>query len=113
MVTSTFTCGNGAVTMALYKENYLLIGCYDGYIYVLNKETGLQLGRFPGPGRLVLALALAGDKVNLLCIRNENAAIITIFFFTFIQAIASSKDNALEILQIPPELLAYDQSTLE
>ncbi|XP_043863308.1 uncharacterized protein LOC6573511 isoform X2 [Drosophila mojavensis] len=88
LVTSTFTCGNGAVTMALYKENYLLIGCYDGYIYVLNKETGLQLGRFPGPGRLVLALALAGDK-----------------------AIASSKDNALEILQIPPELLAYDQST--
>ncbi|XP_017968409.1 uncharacterized protein LOC108659811 [Drosophila navojoa] len=90
LVTNTFPCGNGAVTMALYKENYLLIGCYDGYVYVLNKETGLQLGRFAGPGRLVLALALAGDK-----------------------AITSSKDNALEILQIPPELFAYDQSTLE
>lgn len=64
-MTNTLSCGNGAVAMAPYGERYLLIGCYDGFIYVLNKETGRQLGRFKGPGRLVLALAIAGDKVAI------------------------------------------------
>lgn len=50
--------------MASYRDRYLLIGCYDGFIYVLNKENGLRLGRFSGPGRLVLSLAIAGDKVS-------------------------------------------------
>ncbi|XP_034117836.1 uncharacterized protein LOC117576852 isoform X2 [Drosophila albomicans] len=75
-------CGNGAVSMAAYGERFLLVGCYDGFIYVLDKETGLRLGRFKGCGRLVLALAVAGDKV-----------------------ICSSKDNSLEILEIPAEIL--------
>ncbi|XP_070063383.1 serine-rich adhesin for platelets isoform X2 [Drosophila virilis] len=87
-MTNTLSCGNGAVAMAPYGERYLLIGCYDGFIYVLNKETGRQLGRFKGPGRLVLALAIAGDKV-----------------------VTSSKDNSLEILEIPSELFNLDQST--
>ncbi|EDV93786.1 GH18101, partial [Drosophila grimshawi] len=82
-MTNTLSCGNGAVAMATYGEQYLLVGCYDGFIYVLNKETGRQLGRFSGPGRLVLALAIAGDKV-----------------------VTSSKDNSLEILEIPSELLS-------
>ncbi|XP_064550461.1 uncharacterized protein LOC135436703 isoform X2 [Drosophila montana] len=86
-MTNTLSCGNGAVAMAPYGERYLLIGCYDGFIYVLNKETGRQLGRFKGPGRLVLALAIAGDKV-----------------------VTSSKDNSLEILEIPSELFNLDQS---
>ncbi|XP_023170994.2 myb-like protein P isoform X2 [Drosophila hydei] len=87
-MTNALKCGNGAVAMASYGDRYLLIGCYDGFIYVLNKETGLQLGRFKGPGRLVLALAIAGDKV-----------------------VTSSKDNSLEILGIPSELLNLNQST--
>lgn len=64
-MTNALKCGNGAVAMASYGDRYLLIGCYDGFIYVLNKETGLQLGSFKGPGRLVLALAIAGDKVRV------------------------------------------------
>ncbi|KAM8703798.1 hypothetical protein ACLKA7_008432 [Drosophila subpalustris] len=84
---NTLSCGNGAVAMAVYQDKYLLIGCYDGFIYVLNKETGMRLGRFNGPGRLVLALAIVGDKV-----------------------VTSSKDNSLEILQIPSELLNLGQS---
>ncbi|KAH8409794.1 hypothetical protein KR222_007601, partial [Zaprionus bogoriensis] len=82
---NTLSCGNGAVAMATYRDRYLLIGCYDGFIYVLNREKGNQLGRFNGPGRLVLALAIAGDKV-----------------------ITSSKDNSLEVLEIPPEILSLD-----
>ncbi|KAH8388235.1 hypothetical protein KR093_001552, partial [Drosophila rubida] len=75
-------CGNGAVSMAAYGERFLLVGCYDGFIYVLDKETGERQGRFNGCGRLVLALAVAGDKV-----------------------ISSSKENSLEILEIPAEIL--------
>ncbi|KAH8264409.1 hypothetical protein KR038_008305 [Drosophila bunnanda] len=59
-----FNCGNGAVSIVSYKERYLLAGCYDGFIYVLDKATGKQVGRFEGAGRLVLALAVAGDKVS-------------------------------------------------
>ncbi|XP_034489180.1 zinc finger protein 106 [Drosophila innubila] len=84
---NSLSCGNGAVAMAVYQDKYLLIGCYDGFIYVLNKETGMKLGRFNGPGRLVLALAIVGDKV-----------------------VTSSKDNALQILEIPSELLNLEQS---
>lgn len=51
--------------MATYRDRYLLIGCYDGFIYVLNKENGTRLGRFSGPSRLVLALAIVGDKVRV------------------------------------------------
>jgi len=59
-----FSCGNGAVAVAAYGERYLLVGCYDGYIYVLNKITGTQTGRFAGAGRMVLALSVVGDKVS-------------------------------------------------
>lgn len=62
---NTLSCGNGAVAMVVYKDIYLLIGCYDGFIYVLNKETGMRMGRFKGPGRLVLALAIVGDKARI------------------------------------------------
>jgi len=47
-----------------YKERYLLVGCYDGFIYVLDKVAGKKVGRFEGAGRLVLALTVAGDKVS-------------------------------------------------
>ncbi|XP_030373773.1 histone-lysine N-methyltransferase, H3 lysine-79 specific [Scaptodrosophila lebanonensis] len=83
---STLNCGNGAVSMATYKDRYLLVGCYDGYIYVLDKIKNVQVGRFEGSGRLVLALAITGDKV-----------------------VTSSKDTSLEILEIPPELLNLGQ----
>ncbi|XP_043862217.1 uncharacterized protein LOC120451003 isoform X2 [Drosophila santomea] len=73
-----FSCGNGAVAIASYGERYLLAGCYDGFIYVLNKITGTQVGRFEGAGRMVLALSVAGDKI-----------------------VTSSKDNSLEILEVP------------
>nr|NP_001287379.1 uncharacterized protein Dmel_CG14322, isoform E [Drosophila melanogaster]NP_650642.2 uncharacterized protein Dmel_CG14322, isoform A [Drosophila melanogaster]AAF55448.3 uncharacterized protein Dmel_CG14322, isoform A [Drosophila melanogaster]AHN57378.1 uncharacterized protein Dmel_CG14322, isoform E [Drosophila melanogaster] len=77
-----FSCGNGAVAVAAYGERYLLVGCYDGYIYVLNKITGTQTGRFAGAGRMVLALSVVGDKI-----------------------VTSSKDNSLAILEVPPALV--------
>ncbi|XP_032576671.1 uncharacterized protein LOC6616703 isoform X2 [Drosophila sechellia] len=77
-----FSCGNGAVAVASYGDRYLLVGCYDGYIYVLNKITGTQVGRFAGAGRMVLALSVVGDKI-----------------------VTSSKDNSLEILEVPPDLV--------
>uniref|UniRef100_B3P0H9 GG22416 n=1 Tax=Drosophila erecta TaxID=7220 RepID=B3P0H9_DROER len=77
-----FSCGNGAVAVASYGERYLLVGCYDGFIYVLNKITGTQVGRFEGAGRMVLALSVAGDKI-----------------------VTSSKDNSLEILEVPSALV--------
>ncbi|KAI8043914.1 hypothetical protein M5D96_000060 [Drosophila gunungcola] len=61
------SCGNGAVSIVAYKKRYLLTGCYDGFIYVLDKVTGTQVGRFEGAGRLVLALAVAGDKKKRNC----------------------------------------------
>ncbi|XP_017010744.2 zinc finger protein 106 [Drosophila takahashii] len=76
------SCGNGAVSIVTYRERYLLVGCYDGFIYVLDKVAGTKLGRFEGAGRLVLALAVAGDKI-----------------------VTSSKDNSLEILTVPAALL--------
>ncbi|XP_033244467.1 uncharacterized protein LOC108155085 isoform X2 [Drosophila miranda] len=76
------SCGNGAVSMVSFRDRYLLIGCYDGFIYVLDKHKGSQVGRFEGAGRLVLALAIAGDSI-----------------------VTSSKDNSLEVLEIPPEML--------
>ncbi|KAH8340867.1 hypothetical protein KR059_008811, partial [Drosophila kikkawai] len=76
------SCGNGAVSIVSYKERYLLAGCYDGFIYVLDKVTGKQVGRFEGAGRLVLALAVAGDKI-----------------------VTSSKDNSLGILEVPAAMV--------
>ncbi|XP_017119036.1 uncharacterized protein LOC108140629 isoform X2 [Drosophila elegans] len=76
------SCGNGAVSIVAYKKRYLLTGCYDGFIYVLDKVTGTQVGRFEGAGRLVLALAVAGDKI-----------------------VTSSKDNSLEILEVPAAMV--------
>ncbi|XP_037711266.1 uncharacterized protein LOC119548191 isoform X3 [Drosophila subpulchrella] len=76
------SCGNGAVAIVSYKERYLLVGCYDGFIYVLDKVAGKKVGRFEGAGRLVLALTVAGDKI-----------------------VTSSKDNTLEILKVPAALV--------
>ncbi|KAH8291750.1 hypothetical protein KR054_000096 [Drosophila jambulina] len=75
-------CGNGAVSIVSYKDRYLLAGCYDGFIYVLDKVTCKQVGRFEGAGRLVLALAVAGDKI-----------------------VTSSKDNSLGILEVPEAMV--------
>ncbi|XP_034664228.1 uncharacterized protein LOC117898720 [Drosophila subobscura] len=80
------SCGNGAVSMVSFRDRYLLIGCYDGFIYVLDKHKGSQVGRFEGAGRLVLALAIAGDSI-----------------------VTSSKDNSLEVLEVPPEMLNSGQ----
>ncbi|XP_041450904.1 uncharacterized protein LOC111069972 [Drosophila obscura] len=80
------SCGNGAVSMVSFRDRYLLIGCYDGFIYVLDKHKGTQVGRFEGAGRLVLALAIAGDSI-----------------------VTSSKDNSLEVLEIPPGMLNVGQ----
>ncbi|ALC45724.1 CG14322, partial [Drosophila busckii] len=79
---TTMACGNGAVAMAIYEGRYLFVGCYDSFIYVLDMHSGQQVSRINGPGRLVLALAIAGNKI-----------------------IASSKDNSLAIMEIPTELL--------
>ncbi|XP_041675409.1 uncharacterized protein LOC108111566 isoform X2 [Drosophila eugracilis] len=76
------SCGNGAVGIVSYKERYLLVGCYDGFIYVLDKVTGAKMGRFEGAGRLVLALTVAGDKI-----------------------VTSSKDTSLEILEVPAAMI--------
>ncbi|XP_043947947.1 uncharacterized protein LOC108031721 isoform X2 [Drosophila biarmipes] len=76
------SCGNGAVSIVSFKERYLLVGCYDGFIYVLDKVARKKVGRFEGAGRLVLALAVAGDKI-----------------------VTSSKNNTLEILKVPAALV--------
>ncbi|KAH8280064.1 hypothetical protein KR018_002658, partial [Drosophila ironensis] len=81
-LTKKYICGNGAVTMVSYKERYILVGCYDGYIYVLDKHTGAQVGRFKGAGRMILSLAIVDNKV-----------------------VTSSKDNALEILEVPAAMV--------
>ncbi|XP_055853517.1 uncharacterized protein LOC129917157 [Episyrphus balteatus] len=73
-----FQCGNGAVSMKLYKDKYIFVGCYDGFVYVLDKTTGCQIGRFPGSGKMILALEIAGDKL-----------------------ITSAKDNTMQIIDIP------------
>ncbi|XP_055908300.1 PHD finger protein rhinoceros [Eupeodes corollae] len=73
-----FRCGNGAVSMKLYKDRYIFVGCYDGFVYVLDKKTGCQIGRFPGSGKMILALEIAGDKL-----------------------ITSAKDNTMQIIDIP------------
>ncbi|SPP83911.1 uncharacterized protein LOC117586617 [Drosophila guanche] len=80
------SCGNCAVSMVSFRDRYLLIGCYDGFIYVLDKHKGTQVGRFEGAGRLVLALAIAGGSI-----------------------VTSSKDNSLEVLEVPPEMLNSEQ----
>ncbi|KPU79566.1 uncharacterized protein Dana_GF17823, isoform B [Drosophila ananassae] len=77
-----FKCGNGAVSMASYEDRYLLVGCYDGFIYVLDKIAGTRVGSFKGAGRLILALIVAGDKI-----------------------VTSSKDNNLQILEVPEYLV--------
>lgn len=42
-----------------------MLGCYDGFIYVVDKENGDQIGRIPGAGKMVLGLAVAGNKVSI------------------------------------------------
>lgn len=63
---SVFNCGNGISTIKLFKNKFLMLGCYDGFIYVVDKENGHQLGRIPGAGKMVLGLAVAGNKVSYL-----------------------------------------------
>ncbi|XP_070137817.1 zinc finger protein 106 [Drosophila bipectinata] len=82
ILTGKFKCGNGAVSIASYEDRYLLVGCYDGFIYVLDKVAGKGVGSFKGAGRLILSLIVAGDKI-----------------------VTSSKDNNLEILEIPKHMV--------
>ena len=58
------TCGNGAVSMQLYNNKYIFVGCYDGFIYVLDKISGKQIGRMAGSGKMILTLEIIEDKVN-------------------------------------------------
>ncbi|KAH8336027.1 hypothetical protein KR074_009604, partial [Drosophila pseudoananassae] len=102
ILTGKFKCGNGAVSIASYKDRYLLVGCYDGFIYVLDTIAGKGVGSFKGAGRLVLALIVAGDKVSPQIIK----IILNLsnIFYTF-QIVTSSKDNNLEILDIPKHMV--------
>lgn len=58
------TCGNGAVSMQIYNNKYIFVGCYDGYIYILDTKTSKQIGRLAGSGKMILTLEIIEDKVN-------------------------------------------------
>lgn len=63
---NSFFCGNGPVSIKIFRNKLLFIGCYDGFVYVLDKQSGQRVGRFPGSGKMILALEIVGDKVNNL-----------------------------------------------
>ncbi|CAD7092586.1 unnamed protein product [Hermetia illucens] len=79
---NSFFCGNGPVSIKIFRNKLLFIGCYDGFVYVLDKQSGQRVGRFPGSGKMILALEIVGDKV-----------------------LTSSKDNAMQIVDIPKYIL--------
>lgn len=58
------TCGNGAVSMQIYNNKYIFVGCYDGYIYILDTKTSKQIGRLAGSGKMILTLEIIEDKVS-------------------------------------------------
>uniref|UniRef100_T1PDX9 YWTD domain protein n=1 Tax=Musca domestica TaxID=7370 RepID=T1PDX9_MUSDO len=74
----SITCGNGAVSMLMFRNKYMFVGCYDGFIYVIDKETGRQITRLTGSGKMILTLEIVGDKV-----------------------ITSAKDASMKIINIP------------
>ena len=58
------SCGNGAVSMKVFKSKRIFVGCYDGYVYVLDKDTGCRIGRFLGcGGSMITAIDVIGKKV--------------------------------------------------
>lgn len=52
--------------MQMYNNKYIFVGCYDGFIYILDKTTGKQIGRLAGSGKMILTLEILEDKVNLI-----------------------------------------------
>lgn len=54
--------GTGSVCIKMYK-NLLFTGCYDGFIYIHDKNTGELIGRIQGPGKTLLYIDTYNDKV--------------------------------------------------
>lgn len=61
----SITCGNGAVSMLMFRNKYMFVGCYDGFIYIIDKVTGRQVTRLTGSGKMILTLEIVGDKVSM------------------------------------------------
>lgn len=95
----SITCGNGAVSMLMFRNKYMFVGCYDGFIYIIDKVTGRQVTRLTGSGKMILTLEIVGDKVskNYANMYNLNKC----FLFIFFQIITSAKDASMKVINIP------------
>ncbi|XP_018785259.1 PREDICTED: uncharacterized protein LOC108966685 isoform X2 [Bactrocera latifrons] len=75
---SPFNCGSGAVSMRLYQNKFLLVGSYDGFVYVIDKAKERHCGRYAGCSGNILTLAVISNKI-----------------------IVTSKDKTLRVIELP------------
>lgn len=54
--------GFGSVCIKLFK-NLMFSGCYDGFIYVHDKNTGEYIDKIQGPGKTLLFIEIYQTKV--------------------------------------------------
>lgn len=99
----SITCGNGAVSMLMFRNKYMFVGCYDGFIYIIDKVTGRQVTRLTGSGKMILTLEIVGDKVSKNYANMYNLSTIKCFLFIIIifQIITSAKDASMKVINIP------------
>lgn len=72
--------GTGAICLK-QQENLLFSGCYDGYIYVHDTNTGLEIGKIQGPGKMLLYLEIIENKVNFFFLFFKLDFLFKSFFF--------------------------------
>ncbi|XP_039952223.1 FK506-binding protein 5 isoform X2 [Bactrocera tryoni] len=78
---SPFNCGSGAVSMRLYQNKFLLVGSYDGFVYVIDKAKERHCGRYAGCSGNILTLAVISNKI-----------------------IVTAKDKTLRVIELPQNL---------
>lgn len=98
--------GTGAICLK-QQENLLFSGCYDGHIYVHDINSGLEIGKIQGPGKMLLCLEIVENKVSL-----QNFAQIHFDFKSNFQKkfqiIAAVKDkSAILLWDIPQNILQH------
>lgn len=94
--------GNGAVCLKMHN-GLLFAGCYDGFIYVFKLNDEKPFATIPGPGKMLLAMSILGNKV----IKSYYFFIYSVMIYktngnmNFFQIIAGCKDKSLCIWNIP------------
>ncbi|XP_011209275.2 serine-rich adhesin for platelets isoform X2 [Bactrocera dorsalis] len=78
---SPFNCGSGAVSMRLYQNKFLLVGSYDGFVYVIDKAKERHCGRYAGCSGNILTLVVISNKI-----------------------IVTAKDKTLRVIELPQNL---------